>query len=455
MAHVFTVGELTRAIKQVLEGEFPFVWVRGQVSNLSRPGSGHVYFSLKDDDAVLGVVWFKGSQSLGRVRTGEDGRPMLMDGQEVLCAGRLNVYPPRGSYQLVAEMVQDLGVGRLYVRFEELKKKLAGLGYFDASRKRALPSRPRRVGVITAPGSAALRDFLRLADERGAGAQIRVYPSLVQGEGAAEDIAHAVEFADAEGFAEVLVLIRGGGSLEDLWAFNTEVVARAVYESGLPVVVGVGHEVDMTIADMVADVRAATPSHAAQILWPERRVLAQELDELEVALVRALKARLAGWEDFLAGLHRTLNLLSPRRRLDRAEERLDALRARLPRAWSGYVREKERALDFAVRSLNAAYGPAVMDGLMGGLESLALRLAGAGDRRVTREEQRLAVVSARLEGLNPEGPLERGYSLVRVERTGRFLREPGEVSPGDRLDIRIRRGRVAAEVVEDKPGERD
>jgi exodeoxyribonuclease VII large subunit len=282
VAHVYTVRELTRAVKEVLEGQFPFLWVKGQVTNLSRPGSGHIYFALRDEDAVLNVVWFRSSQSVPSCLKPE----RIAQGMEVVCAGRMAVYPPRGGYQLIAELIQEEGVGRLHLEVEALKKKLAALGYFDPSRKRELPARVSRVAVVTAPTGAAIRDFLCLSRERGVAGAIRIYPARVQGEDAPGDIAAAMDRACRDGWAEVLVLIRGGGSLEDLWAFNTESVARAVHDSTLPVVCGVGHEIDISIADLVADVRASTPSHAAQLIWPERSTLLQAVDDMELALVR-------------------------------------------------------------------------------------------------------------------------------------------------------------------------
>lgn len=410
MPHVFTVRELTTAVGEVLGGQFPFVWVRGQVGNLTRPPSGHVYFTLRDADAVLSVVWFRrrrreGAGSGVDPLTGEvldEAAPfVLAEGMEVLAAGRIGMYAPRGVVQLVAELVQEYGVGDLHLRFEALKQKLAALGYFDQGRKRPLPAHPDRVAVVTSPEGAAVRDFLRIASERGRGASIRIYPTLVQGPNAAGQIAAAMAQAAADNWAEVVVLIRGGGSLEDLWAFNEEAVAAAVFGCPLPVVAGVGHEKDVSLADLTADLRAATPSHAAQLLWPERLALMQQADGLETALLRSFSRYLAVRETGLDRLARALAWLSPARRL----ERLDTALSR-----------EARALDRAGHSLldRAAVGPGLLE--------------------------------ARLSALDPQAPLARGYSLVTVRRTGRFLRGPGEVAPGDGLDIRTRDGRVAARV---------
>jgi exodeoxyribonuclease VII large subunit len=458
MSHIFRVRELTQALKDVVEGQFPFVWVRGQVSNLSRPGSGHIYFSLKDEEAVLSVVWFKSNQWLGgdgcvNPLTGEicEGPPlMLEEGKDVLCAGRLTVYPPRGTYQLVAELVQERGVGRLYQAFEAMKLDLQAKGYFDQDRKMVLPRHPQRVAVVTAPGGAAVRDFLCIASERGLSSQIRIHPALVQGDLAPAQIAQALEAINADGWAEVVVLIRGGGSLEDLWAFNTKRVADALYASRIPVLAGIGHEVDTTIADMVADRRAATPTHAAQILWPERRELLQMVDDLEIRLQARLKDCMQEMDRHIAALVKALGWLSPVRRMERLEERLKHDRERLCVSGSQMMRRKQDVLDSLVAALGRQYGPDRWAMLGGRVELLTMRLGEGGKRVLDTVENDLRMMKTRLESLDPEKPLARGYSLVRVERTGRFLRDPDDVAPDDRLEIRVHNGVVPAVVVKGK-----
>jgi len=475
MQHIFRVGEITRALKDVLEGQFPFVWVRGQVSNLARPGSGHVYFSLKDEEAVLNVVWFKGSQDglslnaterydplTGEVIEGPKGASWLADGADVLCAGRLTVYAPRGAYQLVAELVQDMGLGRLYLEFEALKKKLAGKGWFDSGRKRPLPAQPERVAVVTAPAAAAVRDFLRVARTRGTGCEVRIFPSLVQGDLAPGQIAEALDAAGSDGWAQAVVLIRGGGSIEDLWAFNTEAVAEAIFNCPVPVVCGVGHEVDVTIADMVADVRAATPSHAAQLLWQDRSVLAQRADELEMRLSQAFErfSRLLG--DRLAHLEKALSWLSPRERVGRLAERLDSLGSRLHRASNVLVSSAQAKFDATARELTRsgqnipaaaatalsdlqrrlhAFGPAWLESSGRLVEGLSQRLSSSGGRGLERTQSKLDLLAARLHGLDPRKPLERGYALAR-KADGTFLRSVAEVERGEGVDIIVRDGTV-------------
>ena len=328
MDNILSVRELTERLRRTVEQRFPFVWVRGETTNLSRPSSGHIYFSLKEGDDLLNCVWFRGQQR-ERERfdplTGEvweEGpRPglaaTLANGQAIICAGRLSVYGPRGGYQLIVELAQEEGQGRLAAALEELKRKLAALGYFDQSRKRPLPEHPARVALITAPTGAAVRDFIRISSDRGLGSSIRIYPSPVQGEEAPPRLVEAIEQANAEGWADLIVLIRGGGSLQDLWAFNDERVAHALFASRLPVLTGVGHEIDHSIADFVADRAAATPSHAAQLLWPERSVYAQRIDEAEALLEDAMQRQFTRLARNLEQELRALTLLSPSARLQR------------------------------------------------------------------------------------------------------------------------------------------
>ena len=454
--HIFSVRTLTQAIKDVLEGEFPFVWVRGQVSNLSKPPSGHVYFSLKDEDATLGVVWFKGAQPRAGKDDGErinpltgeveSGAPLqLDDGMEVLVAGRMNVYPPRGNYQLVAELVQGQGMGELAVAFEAMKAKLAAKGYFDPDRKMTPPRNPRRVAVITAPQGAALQDFLRVAEDRGYGATIRLYPSLVQGDSAPAQVAAALDRADRDGWAEVIVLIRGGGSLEDLWAFNTEPVAEAIFRSRLPIVCGVGHEVDTTIADLVADLRAATPTHAAQVLWTERAVLRQQADEAFAAMQRGMRRFLDEREAVLQRQVQGLLWNSPARRMERDGFELERLTGRLRQAFAGMVGDRREAVARLDERLHRAFGPARILALQSELDRTGAALAESGAALVRRNRDALKDLEGRLAAVDPSAPLERGYALVRGKAG--FVRSRRDVQAGDTVQIRVSDGEFGAEVL--------
>jgi exodeoxyribonuclease VII large subunit len=395
VAHVFSVAELTLEIQAMLGGAFPSIAVRGQISNLRRQSSGHVYFSLKDEQAQLVCAMWRSSARRLRFRP--------EDGQEVVAAGRIDVYPPHGKYQLIVDDLAPLGVGELHVRLEELKRKLALEGLFSEDRKQLLPLLPRRVAVITSPTSAALRDFLRIASRRAPGAWITVFPVRVQGDEAPGEIVRAFDELAAVGEFDVVVATRGGGSIEDLWAFNEEAVARAIAACPVPVVSAVGHETDTTLADLVADARAATPSEAAEIVFPETAELSARLAEGRARLERAAGDRLVRARERVVALEKSHALARPVERLGLFAQRLDE--------W------EERAGEALDRALAAA-------------------------------RERLARTAAHLDGVSPLGVLARGYSITRRDGERTPLRDAAEVAAGDRIHTRLATGEVVSEVTE-------
>lgn len=474
---ILTVRALTERLRRTLETRYPFVWVRGEVSNLSRPASGHVYFSLKDAEAQLQCVWFRSRQRetrnfdplTGEVFEGSRPSPLasLVNGRELLCAGRVSVYAPRGQYQLLVEFVQPAGAGLLAQAFEERKRQLAHAGYFAQERKRRLPWNPRRVALLTSPGGAAIHDFLELAQARGCASEIRLFPVSVQGERAVPEIVAAMEEANAQGWAEVIVLIRGGGSLEDLWAFNELPVAEAVFRSRLPVLAGIGHEVDVSLADLTADQRAATPSHAAQLLWPLRAELLQGLDDLTMALDRAMALRLEREAHALDTLARGLAWASPARRLERLGERLSVLDAALASAARRWWEEKVRLLEGLERRRRSAFTQETLQGKELRLDMLALALPRLACQRLTAAAAALAALEERLgraitdmlgaraaalerleltlTARDPLEPLERGYALLSRE-DGALARSVADFAPGDRMRARLGDGVLDARV---------
>ncbi len=445
MSHVFSVAELTSAIKEMVEVHFPFIWVRGQVSNLSRPGSGHIYFTLKDEQAGLQVVWFKNSQPFSRQKN-SDPASTLENGEDVVCAGKIGVYAPRGTYQLIAELVQEQGLGDLFLAFEALKKKLQGFGYFEQERKRPIPFCPDRVAVVTAPTGAVIHDFMRISQDLGLGSEIRVYPCQVQGDKAPSEIARSIRLANEHAWAQVIVLIRGGGSLEDLWAFNDEQVAQAVFESELPVLTGIGHETDTTIADLTADKRVATPSQAAQSLWPQKTDMVQDLDQLENYLIRNYDKFIQSLTEKVNNLSKALGWLSPEHRMQRLGERLESLEKNLIRNSKDLWQAKSDRLNDLEGRLSSKFGPDYWGIKLKSLDYLEGRLLNSSASLIRQKENQLDIVSERLSGLDPYGPIKRGYSLVTLSKNRQFLRARTDVHTGDELEIAVVDGKVKARV---------
>lgn len=454
--HVFSVSELTSALRSVLEGEFPFVWVRGQAVNVSRPLSGHVYFTVRDGESVLPVVWFRGRQGgaapvdpvTGEVFEEGSASPQALlpeEGRETLVAGRITAYAPRGVYQLVAEVVQDAGVSSLALALETLKNQLGAEGLFDAARKRPVPRNPRRVAVVTAPQGAALQDFVRVASTRGLGAVMRLYASPVQGDEAPSRLQYALTQVAADAWAEVVVLLRGGGSLEDLWAFNTEMVVRAIAACPVPVVTGVGHEVDTTLADLAADLRAATPTHAAQLLWEDREVLAQRLDDAALGLGRAVRGHLGRAAQALTMARERLAWVSPALRVQRAGLEVARLRQRLQQAGLARVHREHEVLAGLGRRLES-WGTERVRRADDAVRQATDHLARAGAALWEGKAREAAVLSARLSAMDPAAPLARGFAVVR--RNGQVVRSAGAVRPGERLQVGMHDG-VFGVVVED------
>ncbi len=480
---VLTVREVTERLRRTVEGCFPFVWVSGEVTGLARPSSGHVYFALREGEALLPCVWFRGRQRAQETfdpLTGEvfeDGpRPnpilSLRDGRQCVCAGRLTVYAPRGDCRLVVDFVRESGEGELYRTLEQLKRRLEAEGFFRLERKRPLPVHPVRTAVITAPTGAAIHDFLRVARDRGHGVQIRLYPAPVQGNDAPPLLVRALKQADADGWAEVIVILRGGGSLQDLQAFNDERLVEAVFASRTPVLAGIGHEVDTSLTDMTADVRAATPSHAAQLLWRERRWYVQRTDEAELALHRAMQARLAALSVGLDGSTRTLARYSPQRSLVRREQRWEELVRRLSAAQARYLEALRARLALLEHTARRAGGPYRFAVAAERVYSLECRLHPVGDRAGIRGEARLNDLCRRLDAacrlrldaaqheldricwnlarLDPYAPLARGYA-VAVGADGTTVRSVDRLTPGTAFTLRVADGSADAVVTVVRP----
>ncbi len=440
---VYSVSQLTREIKDRLEGSFPSLRVEGEISNFRAPTSGHFYFTLKDDASQIRVVMF---------RSRNQALPFLPeDGMQVTMRASLTVYQPRGEYQLIAEWMEPQGQGNLQRAFEALKQKLAAEGLFDPDRKKPLPFLPSRIGLITSPTGAAVRDMIKVLWRRYPNVSLRFCPVRVQGDLAGEEIADALEMLNEEGRAEVIILGRGGGSLEDLWAFNEEGVARAVAASRIPVVSAVGHETDFTISDFVADLRAPTPSAAAELVVPEKSALVQRTAVLEDRLKGAARNVLGRKEDHLH--HLTRRLRHPGRRVQESLLRLDELSDRLFSAQARHLRELRSRIEVSRAMLRRA-SPArrVEEGTVR-MDTARRDLFRFMQHAVHRKQQLWKEVVGRLDSLSPMAVLSRGYSITKVLPTGAILRDAGSVTPGDAVEIILASGELACTVDTVRSGE--
>jgi exodeoxyribonuclease VII large subunit len=440
---VWSVSRLNREVRLLLETGLPALWIEGEVSNLARPASGHLYFSLKDEGAQVRCVMWRSTALKLAVSP--------RNGMQLLLRARLSVYEPRGEYQLVAEYAEEAGEGALRRRFDALKARLREEGLFDEAAKRPLPKLPRRIGVVTSPSGAAIRDILHILGRRFPAVPVIIYPTPVQGEGAAEKIAAALAAASRRAECDVLILARGGGSLEDLWSFNEEVVARAIRASAIPVVSGVGHEIDFTIADYAADLRAPTPSGAAEVVVPDALEWLRRLNKDAGRLRNAMARQLGALGQRLEWQRRRLAVSHPGNRLRQHGQRLDELEARLRRAAETAVESRRRRLAHATAVLSAQ-SPARR------LRSAEERLAGLERRLRTATRYRLQALRARLDAarhalhtVSPLATLERGYAIATDPRDGAVLRDPGQVAAGDRIDLRLARGKVEADVTATRP----
>ncbi|MDV3239317.1 MAG: exodeoxyribonuclease VII large subunit [Gammaproteobacteria bacterium] len=436
---VYSVGRLNAEARALLEGAFPLIWVEGELSNVSRPASGHLYFTLKDSTAQVRCAMFRGNNRFLKFRP-EDGR-------QVLVRANLSLYEARGDYQLIVQSMEEAGDGALQRAFEALKQKLAAAGLFDAAHKVELPTLPRRIGVVTSPTGAAIRDILSVLRRRFPAIPVLIYPVPVQGAGAGAEIAAAIRTADRRRDCDVLIVARGGGSLEDLWAFNEEVVARAIYDCGIPVVSGVGHEVDFTIADFVADRRAPTPSVAAEMVSPDQTEWLNQLRALDRELYKHLRRRLQRLDERLGWLGKRLQQQHPGQRLRQRAQRLDELDQRLRLALRARLqRRRERLATLEARLQRHHPGPRLRH--LRDLEAaLARRLRTAVQTRLKESRQRLTALGRALDAVSPLATLERGYAIVTAA-DGRVLHDAAQTRPGDRITARLARGRLRCTVDE-------
>lgn len=435
---ILTVSRLNQEARQLLESGLGRLWVEGEISNLARPASGHLYFTLKDARAQVSCALFR-NRALGLRFTPENGAHVLLRGQ-------VSLYEARGNYQLIVDQMEEAGDGALRRAFEELKTKLFNEGLFDEAGKQPLPDLPRCIGVITSPSGAAIRDVLTVLKRRFPGIPVVIYPTRVQGEDAAEDIVAAIRAADKHADCDVLLLTRGGGSLEDLWPFNEEKVARAVAACRLPLVSAVGHEVDVVITDFVADVRAATPSAAAELLSPDRQALTARLKQLAARLRQQLSQRLERQHEQLDWLLRRLQQRHPGRNIIQQMQRLDEQEQRLNRAIQQQLAQRRAVLQTATAKLRQQHPGRLLERLSARNRDLAQRLKYCINIQLSRHREKLAILARALETVSPLATLERGYSITLAGRNGRVITGSSQVAPGDTLETRLANGRIFSTV---------
>ncbi len=436
---IYSVSRLAREAKALLEGSFPLLWIEGEISNFARPASGHCYFTLKDSQAQVRCALFRGSQrTLACVPK---------DGMHVVVRARVSFYEGRGEFQLVIEHLEEAGEGALRRAFEELKNRLALEGLFDPARKKPLPRLPRRIGVITSPGGAVIRDIITTLARRFPPISVLIYPVPVQGEGAAEKIAAAIRLAGERRDCDALIIARGGGSLEDLWAFNEEVVARALYQCPLPVVSGVGHETDFTIADLVADARAPTPTAAAVMLSPDLREWLAEFAAAEQQLRRRMNDRLASAQQRLDWL--ATRLVHPADRIQHLRQRLMDLSRRLILAQTARHNAAATAVLAATGRLHRLSPAATIRQVQLRFAHGQERLTLAMRQALERGAHRLSISSGQLDALSPLATLARGYAIVERDDTGALVQDAAQLRPGQRIRVLLARGRLKA-LVEEK-----
>lgn len=479
MDNILTVSELNLKLNQVLEARFPFIWVKGEVTNCVKASSGHIYFSLKDNQDLLNCVWFKRyHQDLSfDPLTGEcfeEGvKPSLAhalrDGQEIVCAGRLTIYGARGQYQLVIEHAVESGIGQLYEAFENLKRKLASEGLFDTKYKKTIPQHIKNIALITAPTGAVIHDFLRISAQRGNKSFIHIFPSLVQGDDAPEQLIQALKLAQNHIFpnnkkADIIAFIRGGGSIQDLWAFNSEELARAIFACPIPIITGIGHEPDYSIADYVSDKSCATPSHVSQFLWKERDILIQELDDIEYTIKTYCFDIIKHLEREYQFLVKGLHYVSPKTKLIEKSMRLVELQSRLHLSQKNILQKKQYVIDSTQKSLlqNRPQLEPYQHILMQNEKDLYKNIQTIFEKKgllyqqtniflqnyfkqyLKEKEQELEKLSIKLQANNPKKPLEKGYLYAEKIYDGqtKVIKSIQDLQKNDILKLHISDGTV-------------
>jgi exodeoxyribonuclease VII large subunit len=433
---IYSVSELNTNIKALLEDNFPFVWLCGEISNFRRPASGHYYFSLKDAASQISAVIFRGQQRNLKFEP--------EDGMRVTGMGRISVYEPRGVYQIILEHLEPSGIGALQIAFEQLKSQLADEGLFKDEHKSDLPFIPNKIGVITSRSGAVVHDILQVLNRRFPNVSVQIFPVKVQGHGAAEEIVAALHALNHMRECDVAVLARGGGSLEDLQAFNSEPVARAIFASQVPIISAVGHETDFTIADFVADLRAPTPSAAAELMVPEKATLKRRCQELEAVL----KVKIINYFSRLNSITQEMSkrLVDPRRKVEDLRLRLDDLYSRLGLNLAYRLRHERQQLEFRRQRLRVNTPQFLIDKIKEKLEQTYDNFIKSYIILSNSKKAEIRALTGKLEALSPIAILSRGYSITRTLPDARVVKDPHEIALNQDLEVRVAKGRLYCRV---------
>lgn len=440
--NIFTVSALNRSVANLLEQEFAWIWVEGEISNLAQPASGHIYFSLKDSSAQVSCAMFKGRKQTLKFRP--------ENGNQVLVRAKVSLYQPRGNYQLIVDRMEEAGDGALRRQFEELKIKLAAEGLFDEMHKQDIPELPKSICIITSKTGAAIHDVLSVIARRFPSIPVNIFPVPVQGTEAAPAICNAInlvgeQVASGQLSCDVILLVRGGGSLEDLWSFNEESVARAIYDCPVPIVSGVGHEVDVTIADFVADIRAATPTAAAETVTPDQSSWLQSFDWYQQRLQQLVKDKMSRQQEKIQWLHRRLLQQHPENQLLRSSQRSNELIKRLFRYSQSMLLMRHGQLATQNAKLNTHNPMLLLKQKQQAVKFLSTRLQKTTSHLVSRKQSQLGNIARTLNAISPLQTLERGYSIT-LDQNHKPLLSVTQVKPGDSIETRLHQGRIISQV---------
>ncbi len=435
---ILNVSELNAEVNQLLTRGFPLLWVEGEISNLVRPASGHLYFTLKDNKSQIRSAMFRNRNMKLTIQP--------ENGMKVLVRGRVGLYEPRGDYQLIAEHMEDAGIGQLQRQFEALKQKLADAGLFTEEHKKEFPEYPKRIGVVTSPTGAAVRDILQVLSRRSPHTPILIYPVAVQGDAAKTQIETAIRRANIDNTCDVLILARGGGSIEDLWSFNEENVAKAIYNSNIPIVCGVGHEIDFTIADFVADLRAPTPSAAAELITPERDQLLTDVVQTQLWMTQTIKQNIKQKRQRLEWVDKRLQLQKPSSKIQQQAQHLDELNIRLQQKMTRLLRDKQIQTGNLNSRLKSNTPSRKLAEQEQAFSHFSARLQQSINKKVQQEQSKFKIQLAMLDSISPLKTLERGYSIIKDTDSGNLITSAKSFKSKQQITIKLKDGEANARI---------